>query len=79
MELSAVRTLQELLPEDKSECPICFEDLLPGEKVVYLQCLCIFHENCIQCVSHPHTVQIIWSILSNGPFLQSLVEEAQES
>jgi len=54
MELSAVRTLQELLPEDKSECPICFEDLLPGEKVVYLQCLCIFHENCIQAWWRKH-------------------------
>lgn len=30
------------------ECPICFEDMLPGEKVGRLECLCMFHYKCIK-------------------------------
>ena len=30
------------------ECPICFEDMLPGEKVGRLECLCVFHYKCIK-------------------------------
>lgn len=31
-----------------TECPICFEDMMPGEKVGRLECLCIFHYKCIK-------------------------------
>lgn len=34
--------------EHYTECPICFEDMLPGEKVGRLECLCIFHYKCIK-------------------------------
>ncbi|AGO09952.1 AaceriAAL039Cp [[Ashbya] aceris (nom. inval.)] len=30
------------------ECPICFEDMEPGQKVGRLECLCVFHNECIQ-------------------------------
>ncbi|QLG70457.1 hypothetical protein HG535_0A03970 [Zygotorulaspora mrakii] len=30
------------------ECPICFEEMLPGEKVGRLECLCVFHYKCIK-------------------------------
>ncbi|CAI4058833.1 hypothetical protein SKDZ_04G5130 [Saccharomyces kudriavzevii ZP591] len=30
------------------ECPICFEDMEPGEKVGRLECLCVFHYKCIK-------------------------------
>lgn len=29
------------------ECPICFENMEPGEKVGRLECLCVFHYKCI--------------------------------
>lgn len=47
-EFATTRVLVAELPEDKAECPICFENLTIGTKVSYLQCLCIFHECCIQ-------------------------------
>ncbi|EDO14819.1 hypothetical protein Kpol_339p6 [Vanderwaltozyma polyspora DSM 70294] len=31
-----------------AECPICFEDMVPGDKVGRLECLCVFHYNCIK-------------------------------
>lgn len=31
-----------------AECPICFEEMLPKEKVGRLECLCIFHYKCIK-------------------------------
>lgn len=34
--------------ESYRECPICFEDMLPGEKVGRLECLCLFHYKCIK-------------------------------
>ncbi|ELR24716.1 uncharacterized protein ACA1_173640, partial [Acanthamoeba castellanii str. Neff] len=49
-EFASTRVLSAELPEDKAECPICFENLTVGAKVSYLQCLCIFHECCIQYV-----------------------------
>ncbi|KOH01139.1 phosphatidylinositol-3-phosphate-binding ubiquitin-protein ligase [Saccharomyces eubayanus] len=30
------------------ECPICFEEMEPGEKVGRLECLCVFHYKCIK-------------------------------
>lgn len=29
------------------ECEICFEDLVAGDRVATLDCLCIYHEKCI--------------------------------
>lgn len=34
--------------DDYEECPICFEQMLPGEKVGRLECLCVFHYRCIK-------------------------------
>lgn len=33
---------------DYEECPICLEQMLPGQKVGRLECLCIFHYHCIK-------------------------------
>lgn len=30
------------------ECPICFEEMVPGDKVGRLECLCVFHYKCIK-------------------------------
>lgn len=30
------------------ECPICFEDMTPGDKLSRLNCLCIYHHACIR-------------------------------
>ncbi|SCU96491.1 LAFA_0G06590g1_1 [Lachancea sp. 'fantastica'] len=30
------------------ECPICFEEMKPGNKVGRLECLCVFHYDCIK-------------------------------
>lgn len=30
------------------ECPICFEEMKPGDKVGRLECLCVFHYDCIK-------------------------------
>lgn len=34
--------------DDYEECPICFEQMLPGDKVGRLECLCVFHYHCIK-------------------------------
>lgn len=34
--------------DDYEECPICLEQMLPGEKVGRLECLCVFHYHCIK-------------------------------
>lgn len=34
--------------DDYEECPVCFEQMLPGEKVGRLECLCVFHYRCIK-------------------------------
>lgn len=34
--------------EVHAECPICFEDLEPNQKVGRLECLCVFHYDCIK-------------------------------
>ncbi|SCU87398.1 LADA_0E03752g1_1 [Lachancea dasiensis] len=33
---------------ENSECPICFEDMKTGDKVGRLECLCVFHYDCIK-------------------------------
>ncbi|CCF58112.1 hypothetical protein KAFR_0D04640 [Kazachstania africana CBS 2517] len=34
--------------EEYPECPICFEEMIPGDKVGRLECLCVFHYKCIK-------------------------------
>lgn len=34
------------------ECPICFEEMVPGDKVGRLECLCVFHYKCIKSWFH---------------------------
>lgn len=52
----------DVLQEDKGgECVICFEDLLQGDTIARLPCLCIYHKTCIDqwfkinrsCPEHP--------------------------
>lgn len=45
------RMLVYKIPENTTniqECPICFEEMVPGEKVGRLECLCVFHYECIK-------------------------------
>ena len=36
--------LEDVLTEDKGECVICFEDLIQGDTIARLPCLCIYHK-----------------------------------
>ncbi|KAE8747789.1 hypothetical protein FOCC_FOCC005401 [Frankliniella occidentalis] len=52
---------EDVLTDDKGECVICLEDLLQGDTIARLPCLCIYHKNCIDrwfevnrsCPEHP--------------------------
>lgn len=52
---------EDTLTEDKGECVICLDDLLEGQKIARLPCLCIYHKSCIDnwfrinrsCPEHP--------------------------
>lgn len=52
---------EDVLTEDKGECVICFEDLIQGDTIARLPCLCIYHKGCIDkwfqknrsCPEHP--------------------------
>jgi len=39
--------LQTLQHDLGSECPICFEEFLKGQTIARIDCLCIFHKDCI--------------------------------
>ena len=39
-----VRFLEDTLTENKGECVICLDDLLEGQKIARLPCLCIYHK-----------------------------------
>ncbi|CAG60048.2 uncharacterized protein GVI51_H07227 [Nakaseomyces glabratus] len=41
-------TAPENEPQGYQECPICFEEMVPGEKVGRLECLCVYHYSCIK-------------------------------
>ncbi|KAM6948784.1 uncharacterized protein FYW47_016743 [Aplochiton taeniatus] len=51
----------DLLSKDSGECSICLEDLLQGETIARLACLCVYHKSCIDswskvkpcCPEHP--------------------------
>ncbi|XP_013790661.1 E3 ubiquitin-protein ligase ZNRF1-like isoform X1 [Limulus polyphemus] len=52
----------DILHEDKGECVICLEDLVQGDTIARLPCLCIYHKICIDnwfqvnrsCPEHPN-------------------------
>ncbi|CAH1779024.1 unnamed protein product [Owenia fusiformis] len=52
---------EDVLTEDKGECVICLEDLVQGDTIARLPCLCIYHKTCIDdwfvvnrsCPEHP--------------------------
>ncbi|XP_061587903.1 E3 ubiquitin-protein ligase ZNRF2 [Cololabis saira] len=51
----------DVLNKDSGECSICLEDLVQGETIARLACLCIYHKSCIDswskvkpcCPEHP--------------------------
>lgn len=51
----------DILAKDSGECSICLEDLLQGETIARLACLCVYHKSCIDswckvkpcCPEHP--------------------------
>ncbi|KAL2097170.1 hypothetical protein ACEWY4_006377 [Coilia grayii] len=51
----------DILTKDSGECSICLEDLLQGETIARLACLCVYHKSCIDswckvkpcCPEHP--------------------------
>lgn len=52
---------EDVLTEDKGECVICLEELVQGDTIARLPCLCIYHKSCIDawfevnrsCPEHP--------------------------
>jgi hypothetical protein len=36
--------VEDTLTEEKGECVICLDDLLVGQKIARLPCLCIYHK-----------------------------------
>ncbi|NXP80480.1 ZNRF1 ligase, partial [Ramphastos sulfuratus] len=51
----------DVLTKDAGECVICLEELLQGDTIARLPCLCIYHKSCIDswfevnrsCPEHP--------------------------
>lgn len=51
----------DVLSKDSGECSICLEELLQGETIARLACLCVYHKSCIDswskvkpcCPEHP--------------------------
>uniref|UniRef100_A0A0K0DS70 RING-type E3 ubiquitin transferase n=1 Tax=Strongyloides stercoralis TaxID=6248 RepID=A0A0K0DS70_STRER len=53
----------EVLTQDRGECPICLEEMEKGSTIARLECFCIFHKHCIDtwlcrgnsnwCPEHP--------------------------
>ncbi|GCB70802.1 hypothetical protein scyTo_0005778 [Scyliorhinus torazame] len=37
----------DVLSKDAGECVICLEELLQGDTIARLPCLCIYHKSCI--------------------------------
>ncbi|XP_066530442.1 E3 ubiquitin-protein ligase znrf2-like [Hoplias malabaricus] len=52
---------EDVLTKDSGECAVCLEDLLQGDTIARLPCLCIYHKGCIDewfevnrsCPEHP--------------------------
>ncbi|XP_001198564.2 E3 ubiquitin-protein ligase znrf2 [Strongylocentrotus purpuratus] len=53
---------EDVLTLDSGECVICLEDMLQGDTIARLPCLCIYHKSCIDswfernrsCPEHPN-------------------------
>ncbi|ESN99738.1 hypothetical protein HELRODRAFT_83973 [Helobdella robusta] len=51
----------DILLEDRGECPICLDDMSQGDHIARLPCLCVYHKKCIDgwfkvsrsCPEHP--------------------------
>jgi len=41
-------TIQTLSKSLEKECSICFEEFEQGHKVAWMDCLCVFHEKCLE-------------------------------
>ncbi|ELR57396.1 E3 ubiquitin-protein ligase ZNRF1, partial [Bos mutus] len=56
-----IGTGNDVLTKDAGECVICLEELLQGDTIARLPCLCIYHKSCIDswfevnrsCPEHP--------------------------
>lgn len=35
---------EDILTEDRGECPICFDDMNQGDTIARLPCLCVYHK-----------------------------------
>uniref|UniRef100_W5LXN3 RING-type E3 ubiquitin transferase n=1 Tax=Lepisosteus oculatus TaxID=7918 RepID=W5LXN3_LEPOC len=54
-------SVADILTRDSGECSICLEDLLQGQTISRLACLCVYHKSCIDswckvkscCPEHP--------------------------
>uniref|UniRef100_UPI00358F5DA7 E3 ubiquitin-protein ligase znrf2-like isoform X2 n=1 Tax=Myxine glutinosa TaxID=7769 RepID=UPI00358F5DA7 len=52
---------EDVLSNDAGECAICLEDLIQGDTIARLPCLCVYHKPCIDswfevnrtCPEHP--------------------------
>uniref|UniRef100_H9GBV3 E3 ubiquitin-protein ligase ZNRF1 n=1 Tax=Anolis carolinensis TaxID=28377 RepID=H9GBV3_ANOCA len=59
--LSVFSPPDDVLTKDAGECVICLEELLQGDTIARLPCLCIYHKSCIDswfevnrsCPEHP--------------------------
>ncbi|KFO24633.1 E3 ubiquitin-protein ligase ZNRF1 [Fukomys damarensis] len=60
-QLEDLHKADDVLTKDAGECVICLEELLQGDTIARLPCLCIYHKSCIDswfevnrsCPEHP--------------------------
>ena len=38
---------EDVLADDKGECVICFDDLVKGDTIARLPCLCVYHKGSV--------------------------------
>ncbi|CAB1446174.1 unnamed protein product [Pleuronectes platessa] len=68
---------EDVLTKDAGECAICLEELVQGDTIARLPCLCIYHKGCIDewfkgyrlsvyvRVAHPHSTVSDWTSRSS--------------
>ncbi|KAL4624799.1 E3 ubiquitin-protein ligase ZNRF2-like [Arapaima gigas] len=49
---------EDVLTKDADECAICLEELLQGDTIARLPCLCIYHKGCIDEWFERHSLRI---------------------